>query len=96
MPWDEFQLQRLRDADAPADSCADGDLIVWDDLLSQWKNVTLASIADSRYYTEAEIDALLVTFLKLDQSTPQTVVNGKPTFNEGLVIPASMKIYFDG
>jgi len=35
-------------------------------------------------------------YLKLDQSIAQTVINGAPTFNEGLIIPAGKKIYFDG
>ena len=35
-------------------------------------------------------------YLKIDQTTPQTVINGAPIFNEGLVIKAGAKIIFDG
>jgi hypothetical protein len=44
----------------------------------------------------------LTGFLKLDQSTPQTITGGKPIFNSGLVsngdiiIKAGQKVVFDG
>jgi hypothetical protein len=44
---------------------------------------------DARYYTEAEVDA---AFLKLDQTTPQSVINGQPTFDQGLKITAGQDI----
>lgn len=34
--------------------------------------------------------------LKLDQTTPQTVDNGSPLFNEGITIKAGEKLYLDG
>jgi hypothetical protein len=48
---------------------------------------------DARYYTEAEVDA---AFLKLDQTSPQTIINGKPTIQEGLYIGLTSWIQFDG
>ena len=35
-------------------------------------------------------------YLKLDQTTPQTVVSGSPQFNEGLTIKENKRIYLDG
>jgi hypothetical protein len=35
-------------------------------------------------------------YLKLDQTTPQEVDNGAPTFNKGIVIKAGEKLYLDG
>jgi hypothetical protein len=35
-------------------------------------------------------------YLKLDQTTPQTVDNGAPLFKKGLVIAKDERIYFDG
>lgn len=35
-------------------------------------------------------------FLTLDQTTPQTVDNGSPLFNEGITIKAGQKLYLDG
>lgn len=35
-------------------------------------------------------------YLKLDQTTPQDVDNGAPTFNGGIVLKAGQKIIFDG
>ena len=34
--------------------------------------------------------------LKLDQTTPQTVENGAPRFDNGIVIKAGQKVVFDG
>lgn len=34
-------------------------------------------------------------YLKLDQTTPQDVDNGTPTFNQGIKIKAGQKLYFD-
>jgi hypothetical protein len=45
---------------------------------------------DARYYTETEVDTLLSGYLTLDQTTPQSVINGAPLFNVGLKSP---KIY---
>jgi hypothetical protein len=36
------------------------------------------------------------SFLKLDQSTPQTIINGAPRFSNGLVIKSGQKLIFDG
>ena len=38
----------------------------------------------------------LGAYLKLDQTTPQDIDNGAPTFNKGLIIKAGEKLYFDG
>lgn len=35
-------------------------------------------------------------FFKLDQTTPQEIINGAPIFTQGLVIKAGERIYFDG
>jgi len=35
-------------------------------------------------------------YLKLDQTTQQTVINNPPIFNKGLIIKAGERIYFDG
>jgi len=35
-------------------------------------------------------------FLSLDQTTPQTVTNGAPQFDGGIIIKRGQKIYFDG
>jgi len=35
-------------------------------------------------------------FVLLDQTNPQTIENGTPTFNKGLIIKTGEKIYFDG
>ena len=36
------------------------------------------------------------TLLKLDQTTQQTIDNGTPIFNKGLIIKAGEKLYLDG
>jgi len=36
------------------------------------------------------------SFLKLDQTTPQTVENGSPSFNGGIIIKAGQKLILDG
>ena len=36
------------------------------------------------------------TGLKLDQTTPQEIINGAPIFTQGLIIKAGERIYFDG
>lgn len=43
--------------------------------------------------TTAEADAL---YLKLDQTTQQSVINDAPIFEKGLIIKAGERIYFDG
>jgi len=43
-----------------------------------------------------DISDLSDYYLKLDQTTPQTVVNGAPQFDEGVVIKANQKVYLDG
>jgi hypothetical protein len=35
-------------------------------------------------------------YLKLDQTTPQTVTGGAPKFDNGLIIKAGQKLIFDG
>jgi hypothetical protein len=35
-------------------------------------------------------------YLKLDQTTPQNVINGSPEFDEGLTIKATKPLYLDG
>ena len=35
------------------------------------------------------------SFLKLDQTTPQNVINGAPEFDAGIKIKAGQKLYFD-
>ena len=35
-------------------------------------------------------------YLKLDQTTPQNVINGAPEFNEGVIIKAGKKLILDG
>jgi len=35
-------------------------------------------------------------YLKLDQTTPQTVVNGAPQFNKGVTIKENEWVYLDG
>jgi hypothetical protein len=42
--------------------------------------------------TPTEIEA----YLKLDQTTPQNVINGAPQFDEGIVIKAAKRLYLDG
>jgi len=42
--------------------------------------------------TSEEVDA----YLKLDQTTPQSVINGKPKFQEGIEIKAGKRLYLDG
>jgi len=41
--------------------------------------------------TSTEINA----YLKLDQTTPQRVINDAPTFGKGIRIKAGEKLYFD-
>ena len=43
--------------------------------------------------TQAELDAL---YLKLNQSTPQDVINDAPHFQKGLVIKSGEHLTFDG
>jgi len=40
--------------------------------------------------------AVTYKYLLIDQTTPQTVVNGAPQFDEGVVIKANQKVYLDG
>lgn len=42
--------------------------------------------------TSTEIGA----YLKLDQTTPQRVINGSPHFDEGLTIKSGKKLIFEG
>ena len=35
-------------------------------------------------------------YLKLDQSTPQTVINGAPVFARGLILVSGQRLVFDG
>lgn len=35
-------------------------------------------------------------YFKLDQTTPQEIINGRPIFTQGLVIKEGERIYFDG
>ena len=35
-------------------------------------------------------------YLKIDQTTYQTVINGLPQFNEGIVITSGKRLYLDG
>ena len=42
--------------------------------------------------TSTEIDA----YLKLDQTTPQTVINGTPQFNKGIAIKENEWVLLDG
>ena len=51
---------------------------------------------DARYYTEAEVVALLAGYLKLDQTTEQDVDNGAPIFNGGVRVLSGQKIIYDG
>jgi hypothetical protein len=44
----------------------------------------------------ADVTSNDARYLKLDQTTPQTVINGIPTFNKGIRIKAGEKIIFDG
>jgi hypothetical protein len=44
----------------------------------------------------ADVTSNDARYLKLDQTTPQTVINGMPTFNKGIRIKAGEKIIFDG
>ena len=41
-------------------------------------------------------DAEIAAYLKLDQTTPQTVINGAPQFNEAIVIKEDKWVYLDG
>lgn len=34
--------------------------------------------------------------LKIDQTTPQRIINGTPTFANGLIIKEGQKLIFDG
>jgi hypothetical protein len=43
-----------------------------------------------------DISDIGTNFLKLDQTTPQQIINGAPIFTQGLVIKAGERIYFDG
>lgn len=52
--------------------------------------------------TTADVASNDARYLKLSQTTPQTVINGAPTFNVGLsandniVLKAGKKLIFDG
>ena len=52
--------------------------------------------SDASYYTQAEVIALLTAYLKLDQTTPQDVDNGAPTFNGGVILKSGQRLVFDG
>ena len=42
------------------------------------------------------INYLSGNYLKLDQTIPQTVINGAPQFNVGIVIKENQWVYLDG
>lgn len=46
--------------------------------------------------TDAEIAVNDGRYLKLDQTTPQDVINDAPHFQKGLVIKSGEKLVFDG
>jgi hypothetical protein len=46
--------------------------------------------------TTADIAANDLLYLKLDQTTPQTVINDAPHFDKGIVIKSGEKLIFDG
>lgn len=46
-----------------------------------------------KVHTENEADA---RFLKVNQSQPQTVANGAPTFASGIIIKAGQRFILDG
>jgi len=57
-------------------------------------NATLTDNGDGTF----TLDILSVTdgrYLKIDQSTPESITNGAPTFTEGLKISAGKKLIFD-
>jgi hypothetical protein len=56
----------------------------------------LAGLADDDHTQYALADGTRGDFLKLDQTTPQEIVNGMPIFTKGLVVKAGERIYFDG
>ena len=45
------------------------------------------------YRSNKELDA---RYLKLDQTLSQTVTNGLPQFNEGIIIRKNKPLYYDG
>jgi hypothetical protein len=47
-------------------------------------------------HVAADISDADTAFLKLDQTTPQEIINGAPIFSKGLIIKAGERIYFDG
>jgi hypothetical protein len=76
-------------SDVDKTPAVDNDLLIYDDAVWQWKPAQLSTIGDTRY-------------LKLDQTTPQTVVNGAPIFDKGLrsngaiILKSGQKLIFDG
>lgn len=43
-----------------------------------------------------DISDIVANYLKLDQTTPQKVINGIPTFGEGIKVTAGKKVIYDG
>lgn len=57
---------------------------------SSWKTEDLFK----NYYSKSEIIAILTGYLKLDQITPEAIINGKPLFTEGLKIGNSTTYFY--
>lgn len=70
------------------------------DKLTTWGDGTLVFALDTgKYYLLYNKTYYLIgsgVFLKIDQTTPETVLNGSPAFEEGLTINEDKRLYLDG
>jgi len=48
------------------------------------------------FYEDSKDLKLSNLYLKIDQTTPQNVINDAPQFDEGIIIKANKRVYLDG
>ncbi|MFA5133089.1 MAG: hypothetical protein WC444_07220 [Candidatus Paceibacterota bacterium] len=68
-------------------------------LLYGWDTSTLAKVrlaVDASGNVKIDPTGIDGRYLKLDQTTPEKVINGSPQFDEGLTIKNTKRIYLDG
>jgi hypothetical protein len=70
-------------SDVDKTSAVNGDVLVYDDSIYQWKPTQITTF-------------LFGTFLKLNQTVVQHIINGAPQFDEGITIKKDKFIYLDG
>lgn len=92
-------------SDGTAEGWTEGYIYEWDDLAGEWVEVEpeegymfwmLAELLFYVFFSGGWMEMGEFSYLKLDQTTPQHVINGAPQFDEGVVIKSGKKVVYDG